>query len=253
MLRGLLRPRWILLHVVIAALVALMVSFAMWQARRLDERRAFNAIVSVRSEEPVVPLAGLAGPGGGSLSSVEWRRVSVQGTYDTSGAVTIVNRSRNGTAGHEQLVPLRTDGLGIVLVNRGFVPLATEPDGPVPSAPVTAIGYLRVTQTRSGLGAVDSTDPTTVEFQRIDVPLISRKFDGTVFPLYVQLITETPPAGADWPAPVAFPELSEGSHRSYVFQWSFFSLVAFCGWVVVVRRKWSAGAPVSGSPGRASA
>jgi cytochrome oxidase assembly protein ShyY1 len=179
--------------------------------------------------------------------------VSVPGTYDVAGTVTIVNRSSNGAAGYDQLVPLRTEGLGIVLVNRGFVPLATAPDSPVPSAPVTAVGYLRVTQTRGTLGAVDSTDPATVEFQRIDVPLISRKFGGTVFPLYLQLVAETPPTGADWPAPVAFPELSEGSHQSYVFQWSFFSLVAVAGWVVVVRRKWRAGAPVSGSPVRTSA
>jgi cytochrome oxidase assembly protein ShyY1 len=252
-LRGLLRPRWILLHVGIAVLVALMVNFALWQAQRLDERRAFNATVSVRSQEPVVPLADLAGTAAGAPSSVEWRRASVTGTYDAAGTVTIVNRSSNGAAGYDQLVPLRTDGLGIVLVNRGFVPLATAPDSPVPSAPVTAVGYLRATQTRGTLGAVDSTDPATVEFQRIDVPLISRKFGGTVFPLYLQLVAETPPTGADWPAPVAFPELSEGSHQSYVFQWSFFSLVAVAGWVVVVRRKWRAGAPVSGSPGRTSA
>jgi len=165
-----------LLHVGIAALVALMVNFALWQARRLDERRAFNATVSVRTQDPVVPLAELAGTAIGSPSSVEWRRVSVPGTYDTAGTVTIVNRSSNGAAGYDQLVPLRTEGLGIVLVNRGFVPLATQPDSPVPPGPVTAVGYLRVTQTRGTLGAVDSTDPATVEFQRIDVPLIARKF-----------------------------------------------------------------------------
>ncbi|MFM9131547.1 MAG: SURF1 family cytochrome oxidase biogenesis protein, partial [Actinomycetota bacterium] len=104
MLRGLLRPRWVLLHVGTAVLIALMVNFAMWQARRLDERRAFNATVSVRSQEPVVPLAGLAGPAGGSPSSAEWRRVSVRGTYDAAGTVTIVNRSSNGAAGYDQLV-----------------------------------------------------------------------------------------------------------------------------------------------------
>ena len=241
------------MHVGVAALVTLMVNLAFWQAHRLEEKQEFNATVTARSAMEVVPLPGLAAQASADPDSIEWRPVAVSGTYDPAGAVTIVNRSTNGAAGYDQLVPLRTDTLGIVLVNRGFIPLATEPDGDIPAARITAVGCLRTTQTRGALGAVDSTDPGTVEFQRIDIPLISRRYRGEVFPMYVQLVSEDPPTKSDWPAPVAFPELSEGSHRSYVFQWSFFSLVAAAAWVVVVRRKWRAGAPVSGTPGRTSA
>ena len=59
--------------------------------------------------------------------------------------------------------------------------------------------------------------------------------------MYVQLTGETPATIMEWPAPVAFPELSEGPHKSYAIQWFFFCLVALTAWVVVTRRKWRAG------------
>jgi cytochrome oxidase assembly protein ShyY1 len=240
-------------HVGVAALATLMVNLAFWQAHRLEERQEFNATVTARSAVGLAPLPRLATQASTDPDSVEWRRVMVSGTYEPGDAVTIVNRSSNGTAGYNQVVPFRADGVGTVLVNRGFVPLGTEPDARIPDGPLEVAGYLRVSQTRGTLGAVDSTEPGTVEFQRIDIPLISRSIGVDMFPMYLQLIAESPSPGGTWPAPVAFPELSEGSHRSYVFQWAFFSLVAAAAWVVVVRRKWRAGVPVSGTPGQTSA
>jgi len=251
-LRVLSSLKMIGLHVFTVVLVVIMVNLGFWQLRRHEERVTFNDAVRARAMQAPRPpdelLALDADP-----ANLEWYPLAATGEYLVGEDLLLVNVSQDGRAGVDPVSALRLDDGTILLVNRGFVPLATRPDSPVPPAPVTAVGYLRVTQTRGTLGAVDSTDPATVEFQRIDVPLIARKFGGTVFPLYLQLIAETPSAGAEWPAPVSFPELSEGSHKSYVFQWSFFSLVACAGWVVVVRRKWRAGAPVSGSPGQTSA
>ena len=110
--------------------------------------------------------------------------------------------------------------------------------GALPPDPVTVAGYLRVTQERGALGAIDSTDIGNKDFQRFDIPLMAKQLDGTVFPMYVQLFKESPATIEQWPAPVSFPELSEGPHKSYAFQWFFFSLVALCAWAVVIRRKW---------------
>ena len=258
MLRGLLRPKWILIHVGVAALVVLMVNLAFWQLRRLDEKRTFNRTVISRSEMPVEEIDRATGadsrPQDFHPDTHEWRRVTVRGTYHFEKAVRVVNRSQDGTAGWDQVVPLLTEKHGWVIVNRGFIPLSRTFSGTLPPDPVTVMGYLRVTQTRGTLGAVDSTDITNKDFQRFDIPLMARQLDGPVFPMYLQLLEESPSTITGWPAPVSFPELSEGPHKSYAFQWFFFSLVALAAWAVVIRRKWRGDSAVTPpTPARTSA
>lgn len=235
MVRRLFTPKWILVHVGVCALVVLMVNLGFWQLRRLDEKRTFNATVSARTVEPVAPLDAVLTPDG-RASDAQWRRVTVTGTYEADGAVTIVNRSQDSTAGVDSLVPLRMSDNRVVLVSRGFVPLALAVPAP-PTGTVEVTGYLRTTQTRTALGAVDSTDPSTTEFQRFDVQLIARRVSGDVVPMWIQLIAESPSPANEWPARVPLPELTEGPHLSYAIQWFFFSLTAVTAWVVVVRRR----------------
>ena len=45
MYRFLLRPLWILSHLFVLACVVAFVSLGLWQLRRLDERKAYNAQV----------------------------------------------------------------------------------------------------------------------------------------------------------------------------------------------------------------
>jgi len=106
-----------------------------------------------------------------------------------------------------------------------------------PSQPIQVLGYLRQSQNRSALGAVDSSDKDATEFQRFDIPRISQVMTGNVAPMFLQRIKETPSNNEQWPATVALPALSEGTHFSYAMQWFFFSLVALAAWVIVIRRK----------------
>lgn len=234
MIRRFLSPRWILGHVLVVFAVAVMVNLGLWQLRRLDEKRDFNATVAQRSAlAPVAARDALAG--GAEPSELDWRPVTVTGTYDASEAVVVVNRSSGGIAGVDSLVPLRAADGSVWLVNRGFVPLALGVPAP-PSGTVRVAAYLRLTQTRGTLGAVDSDALDTTEFQRFDVERIARQVDGDVAPMFLQVIDETPDPGGRWPAAVGLPELNEGPHLSYAGQWFLFSAVAVVGWAVVIRR-----------------
>lgn len=242
MFSHLLRPRWLALHLGITTLVAVMINLGFWQLRRLDERREFNREVASRTEQPPAPLESLSLDDASDTDSVEWRVVTVTGSYIGTEAVTVVNRSQNGAAGVMSVVPLATDTGRIVLVNRGFVPLGTA----VPAAPngtVEVVGYLRQTQRRSGVAPADSDDPSNIEFQRYDVELISASIDpaasagASVLPMYLQLAAERPDDGNGLPDPATMPVLDEGPHLSYAVQWYFFSLCALTGWVVVVGRE----------------
>lgn len=234
MLRRLLTPRRMLVHLGVVLLVVTMVNLGFWQLRRLDEKRAFNAAVTARTAEPVEELSHVLRQGT-DPADVEWRRVHVTGSYDPAEAVVLVNRSQDGTAGVDSLVPLRTADGTVVLVNRGFVPLALPVPDP-PDGELTVVGYLRATQRRRALGAVDSSDTTTREFQRVDVQRIARQVEGTIAPMWLQLSAESPAPEAQWPARVSMPELNEGPHLSYAIQWFFFSATALVGWVVAMRK-----------------
>ena len=232
--RRLFTPKWILIHIGVALLIALMMNLGFWQLSRLDEKKSFNALLRSHTNAPIVQLSEVPLQ---STKEYEWRRVSVAGTYVMDKAVTIINRSQNGTAGYDSLVPLQLEGGKILFVNRGFIPLAT-PVSPAPTGPVTVVGYIRAPQTRSGLGPVDSSDVNNTEFQRFDIELIGKRItNASVIPVFLQRISEEPASTSQWPATVELPTLDNGPHLSYAVQWFFFCAVAATAWVVVVRRR----------------
>ena len=56
-----------------------------------------------------------------------------------------------------------------------------------------------------------------------------------MLPFYVELESSTP-ADAGGPTPIPLPDLDDGPHLSYAFQWFIFATLAVIGWVVVVRK-----------------
>src|SRR5690606_1234437 len=57
--RFLLRPLWLLSHLLVLALVVTMVNLGFWQLDRLDQRRDRNAVIEARQELPSVPVGEL--------------------------------------------------------------------------------------------------------------------------------------------------------------------------------------------------
>jgi cytochrome oxidase assembly protein ShyY1 len=235
MYRFLLKPRWIAFTLLCVVAVVTMVNLSLWQLRRLHEREAFNELVRTNADQDVAPIADVLTPGA-DPDDIEWRRVSVTGTYLADQQVIEVNRSQDGEAGFNVIDGLRPDdGDGTVLiVNRGFVP-GTEPAPPAPDGTVTIIGQLRRTETRTLGAPSDASGVVLTEVNRIDAPKISAHLGGDVEPMYVQLLTSTPAEGR-YPANVAPPVLDDGPHLSYTIQWLIFSLCVIVGWVFAVRR-----------------
>jgi cytochrome oxidase assembly protein ShyY1 len=232
-MRRLFSPRWILIHLGVALLIVTMINLAFWQLHRLDEKKAFNERVTANTAKPVVDYT----KGVPTTLSSEWSRAAFTGTYDTEHSVTIINRSQDGAAGYDIAIPFTNEDGTVILVNRGFVPLSmTAPK--TTTEKLTIVGYIRATQKRGAVGAIDSTDPTNIEFHRFDLPLIAKATKTELLTSsYVQLIKEDPASTSQWPSAVAMPKLDEGSHLSYAVQWFFFSATAFTAWVFVVRRK----------------
>ncbi|MEZ5296748.1 MAG: SURF1 family protein [Ilumatobacteraceae bacterium] len=234
MYRFLLRPKWILFHVVVIAAIVLMINLGFWQLRRLDQRQAFNATVEARYDLPPEPLDEVL-TAGTDPADVEWRQVTVSGTYVPDETIIVVNRSQNGSAGRNVAVPLVLDDGRVVVVNRGFVPFAVEEIPPVPAEEVAVVGRLRESEVRRTGQLSDPADGVLVEVQRLDLPRLESQLPGEVVPMYVDLVESNPAEVDGYPQPIAPPTLSEGNHLSYAFQWFIFSVAVAVGWVLAVR------------------
>jgi cytochrome oxidase assembly protein ShyY1 len=228
----LLRPKWIGFTLGIVLLIVVMINLGFWQLRRLDQRRETNAAVEARYDLAPQPLDSVLTPGT-DPDDVQWRPVIAVGTYRPDGTVHIVNRSQNGFAGDNIVVPLDLGDGRVLLVNRGFLPLG-EDVPPPPSGEVAVTGRLRPSQTRHFAQLSDPSTGTLTEAQRLDIARLQQQVDGELVDMYVDAVTSSP---ADSPAlePVIKPDLSEGPHLSYAVQWFIFSVCAAVGWVLAIR------------------
>lgn len=234
MYRFLLRPKWIAFHLLVVVGIIAMINLGFWQLSRLDERQAFNAVVEERYDAAPVPIDELLTPDA-DPDDIAWRPVTTSGTYLADEGVLIVNRSQNGRAGVNTVVPLRLDDGRVLFVNRGFVPQTFDlPE--VPALEVEVTGRLRPSQER-GFGQLsDPADGVLREAQRLDIDRLAPQVDGEVLPMYVDLIESVPAEVGPVPEPVIAPDLSEGNHLSYAAQWFIFSIAVAVGWVLAVRR-----------------
>jgi cytochrome oxidase assembly protein ShyY1 len=231
-MRRLFSPRWILIHIGLCALTVLLVFLGFWQLQRLEDRRARNTEIELNTTREVVAADQSMG-----TSTDEWRRVTLTGRYVPDSIISVINRSQDGVAGDNLAAVFETENNGEFLINRGFVPLTVNARF-TPQDTLTLVGYIRLNQTRRNVGAIDSSNRGTTEFQRYDLARIRAALDlGINTNYYVQLIEESPSPKSEWPIPVPFPTIDEGPHFSYAMQWFFFAFVAVAGWTVVVVRK----------------
>ncbi len=242
MYRFLLKPRWILSHLLVLALVVVMVNLGLWQLQRLQERRDFNALVESRQELPAEPVQAVL-PASASFADahgVVFRTVTAEGTYLPDEEVVVRGRSFEGKSGAWMLTPLRLGDGTAVVVNRGWVPLqaglAVRPEWSPPSGEVRVEGLLVATQTRGRFGSIDPEGERLDELARADVGRIQEQVDEDLVPAVLQLDTQDPAQDGDFPVAIGPPELSEGPHLNYAGQWFIFSAIAIIGYPLVLRR-----------------
>ena len=237
-----LTPKWIVRHILVIALVVAMVAAGFWQLRRLDDKRAYKALVEARQEEPAAPVEDVMRDA--VVEDVLYRSVTAVGEYLADDTVVVENRSFNGASGGWVLTPLLLRDGDAVLVNRGFI--GFDRDGrivapPPPDGTVRVEGLLFPSQTRGSFGARDPDAGQLTVLARVDLDRVAAQLDHPLLPAYVQLTESSPPeppvpAGA--PALVALgpPEPDEGPHLGYAGQWFTFTVIAVVGYGLLLRR-----------------
>jgi surfeit locus 1 family protein len=243
------KPRWILSHLFILALVVTFVSLGFWQLRRLDERRTYNALVESRQDLPAATVAELL-PAGPTTTSAEvneviYRPLTITGTYAPDQEVLVRNRTYSEVPGYWVLTPLvQRDGTAVV-INRGWVPFdSTNPDGPwtdfaPPTGVVTVVGKVQASQVRSsGIigGPKDADEGTLRTLSRVDIGRLQQQVDETLYPISVDLTSQDPAQVGLLPVPIPPPELDEGPHLNYAGQWFIFATLTVIVYPLLMRR-----------------
>jgi surfeit locus 1 family protein len=243
-----LRPKWILRHVAVVALVVVMVLLGFWQLRRLDEKRDYKALVAARQEVPVADVLDVvpadAGVRDAAVDRVLYRSVRAEGTYADEDTVVVENRTLNGASGAWVLTPLQLADGSAIVVNRGFIGFdrsgAIDPP-PAPAGPVAVEGLVFPSQERGRFGPQDPDEGDLPVLARVDLDRLEAQVDYEVLPAYVQLVESEPgedPVAAGDPSvvPLGPPEPEEGPHLSYAAQWFIFSTIAGGGYVLLLRK-----------------
>lgn len=236
MLRFLARPRWIGLTVATIVVVVVCVLLGMWQLDRLEGRREANARYAAGLASPARPLETLLA----SDEPLAYRRAVATGTYDTEHEVILYGRALDGRPGNHMLTPLVLPSGRAVVVDRGWVPFEIDEPGDERAAPppgeVEVTGTLFAPQP-GGAGEVQPGERRVTTMRSVDLEAYARDVPYELEPWFLQLSTPAP-AGDGLPVPEPPPDLSDGPHLSYAFQWFAFGTIAAIGYVVLLRRGW---------------
>ena len=110
--------RFLIPAFLIIATIAFLVSLGLWQLERADQKRTIEAAILNANTGPVELVAN-----GRELVDKEYYDVRLQGNYLSDKQFIYDNQIVDQVSGYYVLTPfILTDQLGVILVNRGFIP-----------------------------------------------------------------------------------------------------------------------------------
>ena len=236
MLQLLFTKRWLgyLALTVVFAAVATM--FGQWQWDRRGQAVAAMTLVETNYDQTPVPLASLLTMQNQLTSDQQWIPVTVEGRYRVSEQILVRTRPGPGSVGFEVLVPFDAEGVSVI-VNRGWIPTGESRDFPdvVPQPPTGDVTL--IARVKSGEPELRGRGAPEGQIASIHLPSLQRMSSAAIREdFYLALGAENPlPAAA--PLALQRPELTEGPHLSYTFQWYLFALMAVVGLVYMLRQE----------------
>lgn len=240
--RFLLTRQWLILALIALVLIPTMVELGFWQLHRHEHKVAQNALITRNLKAPPVPVSSLTSPGHTVPRADYWRTVTATGTYDAKHQVVVRRRTAtDGSIGVHVLVPFDLRGGGTVMINRGWVPAASDQHAfpevpPVPAGEVTVTGRLKADETTGSSGIKDLADLPDRQVMLINSAQQAELLSRPVLGGYIEQ-TAPEPKG-DRPELIEAPDDSSiGPHMAYAVQWWLFAAGVPVGFVVLARRE----------------
>lgn len=217
----------------IPALITL-IGLGTWQIERLKWKNSILATIEENASLPAIPL-----PPSDRIdaAALEYRPVTVTGTFRHDKEVHLLATTKRGNTGYQLIVPLdRADG-GVVLVNRGWVPkekktAESRPESQ-PQGQVTVTGLLRKTW-HQGWFVPDNEPVKNVWFYG-DAEAMARHMGVNAPPVFIEAdATPNPgilPMGGQTRLDIP------NNHLSYVLTWYGFAVVLVVIYIAYHRRE----------------
>ena len=229
MFKNLTKPRWIALTAFLLIMIYLFIRLSDWQFDRYNTRIQNNEITTTALSSEPINLTDLS-----QVSDLkDWQKVSIKGEFMNSDAKLLRRQYLESSLGFWVITPLKLDNDQVILVNRGWIPIAESSTSQqeIPSSPqgdVTIIGYVQTLKdTRR--------EPEDLPLNQINY-LNSTNFSSQPLSTnYLQLASMTPIDNQV--AIIPLPELSNGPHFSYAIQWILFALMLPIGWYVLLKNE----------------
>jgi len=219
------KERYAFLKTLIALLLVLLCLWAaQWQYHRGVDRHARNSLIVEQSRLPEVRLSELTG----NIDSFEWRKITIQGSFDDENQILLRNRYSEGVYGFEQLTLFEFDARKI-WVDRGWIQAGSNATIP-PQLQETNENIVNIT----GRLRLDSSLPQGKFFavsnnaQRDLVSQLDARKGIQTEDFYVDLISVSD-TSMNPDVAVELPELSDGPHMAYALQWIFFAALTIYG------------------------
>ena len=207
-----------------------------WQFHRRDEVRAVNAKVTANYDAAPKSYEELKGAFRHLDPVQEWSQVRLTGRYVPEKQLIVRNRTNDGDTGYDVLVPFRTDSGDVVVIDRGWVPLASAGKGRPQNVPAPPQGTVTVVaRLRPSEPALNRTAPQG-QIATIELPGVARLTGLPVQEGAYGQLKEEKPAPATALRPAERPQVDDGTHLSYALQWNTFGILAFVGFGYAARR-----------------
>jgi cytochrome oxidase assembly protein ShyY1 len=218
--------RWAVWLLVASLFAIACVFLADWQFSRRAEAVAKMDLIATNFDKPPIDLAAISDLDSFDLAN-EWRPVSLTGNFLSEKAVLVRNRPYNGQAGFLQVVPFKLISGEVVAIETGWLPTGSDNDEP-------DVIPLPNNETIQLVGRVRPAEPTlnrdapAGQIATVNVESLISKV-GIPEPVYRAVYIRLAESynNSDIPKVQPKPQLTEGNHLSYAFQWILFALMAF--------------------------
>ena len=227
-------PLAFLKYLLALILVALCLWAAQWQFQRGIDRQDRNDTIEGQLTLPTLAITEIPSKDISQIEKFEWRTVNASGTFKSEQQILLKNRYFEGVYGYEVLTRFELSDGRFIWVDRGWVKAGkdakTAPEiTAVPKEPVSIVGRVRLDKSLpvGAFFALPNSGDGMISKLNAQTGFASEGF-------YLDLIT-----GSDSSlipkAPAQVPELSDGPHLAYSFQWVFFAGLFVYGRILIRR------------------
>ena len=207
---------------------------ALWQYDRYQVRHFNNELIRDNVQRPAINENLLVGD---KTTDIAWRRIEIVGAFDPSKEFLIRNRYHEGKYGFGVLTLFVSESGKKYWVDRGWVIAGKDAQTPpkiqkITNEKVQITAYVRIqdieSQVQGSVFALPGSNSTPKLTQWNADQAVATE------PVYFDLISSSNSAFTPV-VPTPLPELSDGPHLAYSFQWVLFIFLVAFAWYLVVR------------------